>query len=202
MKKWKIASIIFLTVIMILNIIDITFSFSTEKMLYYDARKNEITYFNLSKDDLFSSFKGLMPGDLKKEQIKFKVGNIKENTKLYIGIEEDFSKIDYMNLKLYKDKTLLFDSENGTKEEYILLGNFVNAAEFYLSLELMVPKETGNEIENISNDLKLIFMVESDLDKIEVPSTYDDSNIIINVIMVISSFIIMMILILKSRKTN
>lgn len=199
MKKWKIALIIFLMVIMILNIIDITFSFSTEKMLYYDARKNEITYFNLSRDDLFSSFKGLMPGDLKREQIKFKVGNIRENTKLYIGIEENFSKIDYLDLKLYKDKTLLFDSEN-EKEEYILLGDFVNNDEFYLSLELMVPKETGNEIENISNDLKLTFLVESDLDKIEVPSTYDDSNIITNIIMVISSFIIMMILILKSRK--
>ena len=199
MKKWKIALIIFLMVIMILNIIDITFSFSTEKMLYYDARKNEITYFNLSRDDLFSSFKGLMPGDLKREQIKFKVGNIRENTKLYIGIEENFSKIDYLDLKLYKDKTLLFDSEN-EKEEYILLGYFVNNDEFYLSLELMVPKETGNEIENISNDLKLTFLVESDLDKIEVPSTYDDSNIITNIIMVISSFIIMMILILKSRK--
>ena len=200
MKKWKIALIIFLMLIMILNIINITFSFSTEKMLYYDARKNEITYFNLSKDDLFSSFKGLMPGDLKREQIKFKVDNIKKNTKLYIGIEEDFSKIDYMNLKLYKDKTLLFNSENKTKEEYILLGDFVNNDEFYLSLELIIPKETGNEIENIRNDLKLTFLVESDLDKIEVPSTYDDSNIITNVIIIISSFIIMIILIFKLRK--
>lgn len=202
MKKIKNIFLLFLTFVVVLSSVRLTYSFNDEKTLYYDGNKKEIKYFNLSDKDLFSSFKNLMPGDIKEETIKFKMNNIDSNTNLYINIEENISSINYLNFKIYKNDTLIFDNKKDEQPELIDLGKFNKDSNFDLKLKLEIPKETGNEIQDLKLNLKLNFIIEENGEQIEVPSTYDDSNIIINLFVMIISLITLLIMLFKVKKEN
>lgn len=202
MKKIKNIFLLFLTFVVVLSSVRLTYSFNNEKTLYYDGNKKEIKYFNLSDKDLFSSFKNLMPGDIKEETIKFKMSNIDSNTNLYINIEENISSINYLNFKIYKNDTLIFDNKKDEQPELIDLGKFNKDSNFDLKLKLEISKETGNEIQDLKLNLKLNFIIEENGEQIEVPSTYDDSNIIINLFVMIISLITLLIMLFKVKKEN
>lgn len=202
MKKIKNIFLLFLTFVVVLSSVRLTYSFNNEKTLYYDGNKKEIKYFNLSDKDLFSSFKNLMPGDIKEETIKFKMSNIDSNTNLYINIKENISSINYLNFKIYKNDTLIFDNKKDEQPELIDLGKFNKDSNFDLKLKLEISKETGNEIQDLKLNLKLNFIIEENGEQIEVPSTYDDSNIIINLFVMIISLITLLIMLFKVKKEN
>jgi len=173
-------------------------SYSSLPTIYYDGQEKEFTYFNTNDTDLFSNLKEMMPGDVREQEILLKVDNIKKNTKLFLNVNEKSDNEISEFIKLYIDNKELKESE-----EYIELGTFSKDANFILKVVLQLPKELGNEIEDLEYNIDWNILVQEESgDLLEVPQTYDNSNIIIYIILCIVSIIAMlysMIILIKTR---
>lgn len=217
-----------LTVVLLLSILIIIFfgvkinqAYSPIPTIYYDGREKEIVFLNSDNTDLFSELKDIMPGDIKEQEILFKLENIKADTKIFLKIEgnEENKLPDGVNVKV-----LLNDNELSERNEFIELGTFSKDEELKLKVIVEVDKEVGNEIENLEQNMSWNVLIqeneesntneigsssnsntsqEADNDNlIEVPYTYDNSNIILYILICIISFIIMIYSIIKLRKES
>ena len=173
-------------------------AYSPLPTIYYDGHKKEFTYFNINNNDLFTNLKEIMPGDVKEQEILFKIDNIRKNTKIFLNINKNIEQKLLQYIKIYVDNKELIGNE-----EYIELGAFSKDNEIKLKVVIEVPKEVGNEIENLkyNMDWKLLIQEENE-ELLEVPQTYDDSNIIIYFIIAIVALCCMIysILILSKSK--
>ena len=109
--------------------------------------------------------------------------------------------LNKLNIKIFKDNNVIYDNKN-EYEEYIKLHEFTKEESFDLVLQIEVPKELGNELQDLTSDFKWKFLVEENGELIEVPKTYDDSNIIFNYIVMFTSLIMIFILLLLKKKEN
>ena len=90
-------------------------------------------------------------------------------------------------IKIYAgDKNLLKD------EEYIELANFSSDGELKIKLVVDVPIEAGNELDDLKYGMDWnILIQEENGELIDVPNTYDDTNILLYIIVCILSILVM-----------
>ena len=201
MKTRLVVMLLGLSILMIVfSGIRINQAYSTKPTIYYDGQKKQFTYFNVKNKDIFPDLKELMPGDRKEQEVIFKADNIKADTKVFLNISKNYDKNIREYIKIYADnKELVKD------EEYIEIGNFLRNSEFKLKVVVDIPKEAGNELEDLEYNMDWNILVQEENGKlINVPNTYDDTNIILYIIICALSFIAMIYSIkkLKDRKEN
>ena len=218
MKKITIEVVLLSVFIMGFSLIKVTQGYSQIPTIYFDGSKKEISLINDNNGDLFNNLKELMPGDERTQNILLKLDNINSDTKVYLKIvdKEDNELPQGVTIKLYQD-----DIELEKSGEFTNLGTFSKDKTVNLKVVLKIPNKIGNEIQNLEHRMKWeLFIQENEKsdnentlvndgtnniidnnfsDKedlkedglLEVPYTYDDSNVNIYIIICIISFIVM-----------
>ena len=214
MKKIVITILLFSVLIIGFSLTKITQGYDKLPTICFDGNQKEILFINDDEGDLFNNLKDLMPGDRKEQDIILKVENIKTNTKLYLKINDEDNLLPLgISIKLYKNGNELkpinglINLGNFSKDEETTLkvlvevsnevGNEIQDSKYNINWEIFVQEndEDSNTTENISNNpVNNIEITENEL--LEVPYTYDDSNINIYIVICIISFIIMIIAII------
>ena len=220
MKKIVITILLFSVLIIGFSLTKITQGYDKLPTICFDGNQKEILFINDDEGDLFNNLKDLMPGDRKEQDIILKVENIKTNTKLYLKINDEDNLLPLgISIKLYKNGNELkpinglINLGNFSKDEETTLkvlvevsnevGNEIQDSKYNINWEIFVQEndEDSNTTENISNNpVNNIEITENEL--LEVPYTYDDSNINIYIVICIISFIIMIIAIITFSKEN
>ena len=195
-------------IILLLNILIILFmgiklsqAYSRTPTIYFDGRKKEISFINDNNTDLFTNLKEIMPGDIKEQDILFKLNNVRKDTKVFLEIDEDIEEELQKNISI---KIFANNKELTKNGEYTELGTFSGNEEINLKVIVEVSKESSNEIENIKQNMKWKILIQENdnSDLIEVPYTNDNSNIILYVIICVVSLIVLICSIIALRKIN
>lgn len=207
------------TVILFFAVILVMSSFTTafaEGAVTYDGNAKKFIFepgSEYSPTDLFTDFKGVMPGDsiTQKVHIKNDVSN-NVKIKLYMrslgaheGSEDFLSKL---NLKVSQDGTSnLFDAPaNQTAQltEWVYLGTFYSGAEIDLNVTLDVPTQLGNEYQEAVGYLDWQFKVEElpvEPDDPKPPQTGDSSNLHLYIAFAsVSGLALIFLLVFRRRK--
>lgn len=160
----------------------------------------------LTDSDLFLSFKGMMPGDSRTQQITVKntsrdsdyvriwlraeLHAPEENEPVYPGYEAPWEEADQaameaflsqFHLEVKSGDEVIFSgapSELDGLEEAVLLGVYRRGDESVLTATLSLPIEAGNEAAYGWGEVDWVFSVE-ELDDPETPKTGDDSPVLL-----------------------
>ncbi len=168
-----------------------------------------------SPTDLFTDFKGVMPGDsiTQKVHIKNDVSN-NVKIKLYmrsLGAQKDSEDfLSKLNLKVSQDgSSNLFDApahKTAQLTEWVYLGTFYSGAEIDLNVTLDVPIDLGNEYQEAVGYLDWQFKVEElpvEPDDPKPPQTGDTINLYLYIaISVVSGIGLIILLAFKRRKSQ
>ena len=167
-----------------------------------------------SPTDLFTDFKGVMPGDsiTQKVHIKNDVSN-NVKIKLYmrsLGAQKDSEDfLSKLNLKVSQDgSSNLFDApadQTAQLTEWVYLGTFYSGAEIDLNVTLDVPIELGNEYQEAVGYLDWQFKVEElpvEPDDPKPPQTGDTTNIHLFILAGVSGFALIFLLVSGRRRKH
>ena len=194
MKTRLVLVVLGLSILMIiLSGIKINQAYKAEPTIYYDGQKKEFAYFNIKDKEIFSDLKELMPGDKEEREIKFKAENVKRNTKFFLKVSINDDKNISQYIKVFVD-----DKELEKYGEYVEFANLSKDSELQLKIVVDVPKEVGNEIEDIKEDMLWeILIQEEDGNLVVLPNTSDDTNIVLYSIIFILSMVVMICAIIR-----
>ncbi len=184
----------------------VTYDGEAKKFIFEPGSEYSLT-------DLFTDFKGVMPGEsiIQKVYIKNDVSN-NVKIKLYMrslgaqdGSEDFLSKL---NLKVSQDgDSDLFDApadQTAQLTEWVYLGTFYSGAEVDLNVTLDVPTELGNEYQDAVGYLDWQFKVEElpiEPDDPKPPQTGDTSNLqLYMALAVVSGFFLILVFFKPRRK--
>ena len=218
MKKVKIIILLFSIILICFSCIKITQGYSNLPTVYFDGNKKEILFLNANNGDLFNNLKELMPGDKESQDILLKFDNINNEIKVFLKItNRELDELpNGVTVNLYENEKKLEQ-----KEDLINLGTFSKDEESNLRVEVKIDEEAGNELQDLEYNFNWQFFIqenEKDInsenntenennentnnDLLEVPYTYDNSNIYIYIIICIISFIMMVLSIIALKKES
>lgn len=175
-------------IIVILCIITLVFcssaAFASGSMITYDGNAKKFVFVP-DNTDLFSDFKGVMPGDVLTQRIGIK-NKVSKNdgVKIYLraeSVEEEYRAfLSQMTLTVMQDgESTLFSApanEQGTIADNVCLGTFYSGANMDLIVKLNVPVEMDNEFQNRTGIINWVFTAEQFSINPTLPKTGDASN--------------------------
>ena len=210
MKMMNRISCILLVLVMVLAMSVNVFATDADGSVTYEGKAKEFIFAPGSKyspTDLFTNFKGVMPGDTLTEQIVVK--NAKSTgvkVKIYmrsLGAQLDTDEfLSQMTLTVKQNgQAKLFEApadQTAQLTEWTLLGTLSAGGEATLDVELNVPITMGNEFADEIGYLDWQFKVE---EIPETPKTGDTSNLVFyGGIAILSLALIAVVLVMNKRK--
>ena len=186
----------------------VTYSADSSKFIFEPGSSHSPT-------DLFTEYKGLMPGDSVRQDITVKNdSSYGVKVKLYVrshGAHED--SVDFLS-KLHltvaksenNEMAYMFDAaadQTGGMTDWVYLGTLYSGGEVNLILNLDIPIELGNEYQDAIGYIDWEFKTEElpiDPDDPEPPQTGDNSNLYFYAMLASVSGIALVILIPKRKK--
>ena len=186
----------------------VTYSADSSKFIFEPGSSHSPT-------DLFTEYKGLMPGDSVRQDITVKNdSSYGVKVKLYVrshGAHED--SVDFLS-KLHltvaksenNEMAYMFDAaadQTGGMTDWVYLGTLYSGGEVNLILNLDIPIELGNEYQDAIGYIDWEFKAEElpiDPDDPKPPQTGDNSNLYLYALRASVSGIALVILIPKRKK--
>lgn len=210
MKKRKISISIVLSIVFVLLIAinafaatgNVTYTKDAGKFIFAPGSK-------YSPTDLFTEYKGVMPGDVLTQKITVKNNaSNKAGVKIYLRSlgAADKSSDDFLSqLKLTVTKASedpLFEAAANEKDglkDWVLLGTFSSGASIDLNLNLEVPTTLDNKYSNMIGYLDWEFMVE-DFSEPDAP-TGDTNNLVLWIaILAVAVILIVLVIVLLTKR--
>jgi len=201
MKKLKILFTVFILSLVIFSNISYANSNIT---LEYNGQNQSFKYINTKNTDLLDNLKDLMPGDKREQVINIKSKHIKQETKMYLkmnnkGMNELLS--NKISFKIYKDDTVIYDNAVNTAEEQLVnLHTFNKNDEFNMRVVVEVSEEVGNEIQDLEISIEWKFLVEESGELVDVDLPQTSDNIMVYVWLAGLAILILGIEIVYNRK--
>ena len=186
----------------------VTYSADSSKFIFEPGSSHSPT-------DLFTEYKGLMPGDSVRQDITVKNdSSYGVKVKLYVrshGAHED--SVDFLS-KLHltvaksenNEMAYMFDAaadQTGGMTDWVYLGTLYSGGEVNLILNLDIPIELGNEYQDAIGYIDWEFKAEElpiDPDDPKPPQTGDNRNLYLYAMLASVSGIALVILIPKRKK--
>ena len=186
----------------------VTYSADSSKFIFEPGSSHSPT-------DLFTEYKGLMPGDSVSQDITVKNDSSYDvKVKLYVrshGAHED--SVDFLS-KLHltvaksenNEMAYMFDAvadQTGGMTDWVYLGTLYSGGEVNLILNLDIPIELGNEYQDAIGYIDWEFKAEElpiEPDDPKPPQTGDNSNLYLYAMLASVSGIALVILITKRKK--
>ncbi len=166
-----------------------------------------------SPTDLFTDFKGVMPGDqiTQTVQIRNDVSN-EVKIKLYmrsLGAHEDSEDfLSQLHLQVSQEgESNLFDApadQSAQLTEWVYLGTFYSGAEIDLNITLEVPVELGNEYQDAIGYLDWQFKIEEfpvEPEDPKPPETGDSSAASFYIVLAGMSGLVVIFLVMYKRRS-
>ena len=213
MKMINRISCILLVLVMVLAMSVTAFATEVDGSVTYEGNANKFIFepgSEYSPTDLFTNFKGVMPGDVLTEQIT--VTNAKSTgmkIKIYmraLGAQEGTDKfLEQMTLTVKKNAdAVLFEApanETAQLTDWVLLGTLSAGGKATLDVELNVPITMGNEFANEIGYLDWQFKIEEIPD---APKTGDETNMMLYGAVALLSLILLVavVMVYKRKKTT
>ena len=203
-KTFRIISSLVLALMLVCSTAAVSFAADGTSHVTYKGKAKQFIFqpgSDYSPTDLFTNFKGVMPGDTLTQQINVKnEASKKVKVKIYmralgpaelkdndgeqvVSADESADFLKEMRLKVeLEKKTKLFEApadQTAGLTNWVLLGTFHSGADVDLNVGLEVPLTMGNDYQERIGALDWQFMVEEyplDPDDPTTPTDNDNAN--------------------------